>query len=248
LDGQGADEILGGYIKYSKWYLQEIIRTKGLKTANKEAKDLSNNHFLNKWGFKEKLSAYTPSVTKFLLERKAKHILKKDPWLTQDFKREFDVSDYIFKPEVSKLNDILYADTMVYGLEELLRYADRNSMAHGCEVRLPFLDHKLVEFIFSIPATLKFKNGWNKWILRNFINGNLPDTIVWQKGKIGFETPQEQWLNDSRMKEKIMEGRRLMIQEGIYKKEVLNTPFKIASVHDANNFDWRCISASTLLS
>ncbi|MBK6634927.1 MAG: hypothetical protein IPG38_12010 [Chitinophagaceae bacterium] len=53
----------------------------------------------------------------------------------------------------------LHFHTTEMGLEELLRFADRNSMAHGCEVRLPFLNHELAEFVFSLPAQLKMHEG-----------------------------------------------------------------------------------------
>jgi asparagine synthase (glutamine-hydrolysing) len=84
----------------------------------------------------------------------------------------------------------------MHGLEELLRLADRNSMAHGRELRLPFLDHQLVEFLFSLPSHYKIRNGWTKWLLRQDMKDRLPQEIVWRKNKIGFEPPQKQWMND----------------------------------------------------
>ena len=60
------------------------------------------------------------------------------------------------------------------GLEELLRFADRNSMAHGREVRLPFLNHELVEFVFSLPSQLKMHEGWTKFLLRKAMDKKLP--------------------------------------------------------------------------
>ena len=58
------------------------------------------------------------------------------------------------KPAINNLEDSLYYNTFQFGLAELLRYADRNSMAHSREVRLPFLNHELVEFIFFIAFIL----------------------------------------------------------------------------------------------
>jgi asparagine synthase (glutamine-hydrolysing) len=77
---------------------------------------------------------------------------------------------------------------------ELLRYADRNSMAHSREVRLPFLDHRLVEFIFSLPDSLIIRNGWTKWILRQALRGVVPDAILNRIDKLGYEPPQREWL------------------------------------------------------
>ena len=67
---------------------------------------------------------------------------------------------------VPNLNDSLYADTFKYGLGKLLRFSDRNAMAHSREVRLPYLSHELVEFAFSLPSEYKMQKGWSKLILR----------------------------------------------------------------------------------
>ena len=69
-------------------------------------------------------------------------------------------------------------------------------MASSIEVRLPFLSHELVEFVFRLPEEYIINNGWTKWILRSAIDGLLPDSIVWRKKKIGFEMPDDELLND----------------------------------------------------
>ena len=89
----------------------------------------------------------------------------------------------------------LKKDTLVDGLKGLLRYADRNSMAHSREVRLPFLDHRVVEFVFSLPDSFLLRDGWTKWILRQAISDLLPKEVVWRVEKVGFEPPQTEWLS-----------------------------------------------------
>lgn len=79
-------------------------------------------------------------------------------------------------------------------LQTLLRYADRNSMAHSIEVRLPFLSHKFIEFCFSLPIEYKLNMGWSKYILQKSIDNFLPKEIAWRKDKVGFEPPQNEWL------------------------------------------------------
>ena len=96
----------------------------------------------------------------------------------------------IHKPIVTKLNDILYFNTMEYGLEELLRYADRSSMAHGLEVRLPYLNPEFVQFVFSLPSKYKIKEGYTKHLLRKLMDHKLPHSIVWRTDKVAFEPPQ----------------------------------------------------------
>ena len=82
------------------------------------------------------------------------------------------------------------------GLKVLLRYADRNSMAHSREIRLPFLDHKIVDFVFSLPDSFKLKNGFTKWILRKSTEHILPPSITWRRDKVGYEVPQNVWLSE----------------------------------------------------
>ena len=79
-------------------------------------------------------------------------------------------------------------------LPVLLRYEDKNSMAHSIETRLPFLDYRLLETSLSLPGSLKIRDGWTKWILRKAMDGRMPDAIVWRKNKFGFEAPEDIWL------------------------------------------------------
>ena len=79
-------------------------------------------------------------------------------------------------------------------LPHLLRYEDRNSMAFSVEARLPFLDYRVVEFACRLPAELKIRDGWTKYILRRSMNGIMPDQIRWRKNKIGFEVTEKEWL------------------------------------------------------
>lgn len=71
-------------------------------------------------------------------------------------------------------------------LRSNLRYADRNSMAHSIELRVPFMDHRLLEHLFTMPGIYKVRSGWNKWLTREAAAGHLPDEIRWQRSKRGF--------------------------------------------------------------
>jgi asparagine synthase (glutamine-hydrolysing) len=79
-------------------------------------------------------------------------------------------------------------------LPSLLRYADRNSMAHSVEVRLPFLDHRVTEFAFRLPADYKIRRGVTKRVLRAASRELLPETILRRSDKIGFAIPTADWL------------------------------------------------------
>ena len=66
-------------------------------------------------------------------------------------------------------------------------------MAHSLEIRHPFLDHRLVDFVVALPPEWKIRNGWSKYVLRLSVPG-LPDGIRWRRDKQGFVTPEERWL------------------------------------------------------
>ncbi len=249
LDGQGADEILAGYPKYIHWYLQEVVSRKKLGAANNQLKVFRENNIAFEWGIKNIFAAFLPLHTVMRLERKEFKKTIDHPDVTADFLylqkgREWEG---IHKPIVTKLNDILHFSTTKLGLEELLRYADRNSMAHGREVRLPFLDHQLVEFIFSLPSNFKIQNGFTKWLLRKVMDKKLPDEIVWRKDKIGYEPPQKLWMQNKIMEEYLHEAKRKLVDYNILNKTVLNKKPVHKNAHDENNYDWRYLCAAQLI-
>ena len=69
-------------------------------------------------------------------------------------------------------------------------------MAFSIEARLPFLDYRLVEYVFSRAAHYRIHNGWTKWPQRQGVKDLLPPDIVWRRDKVGFETPEAQWLRN----------------------------------------------------
>ncbi|HET7897041.1 MAG TPA: asparagine synthase C-terminal domain-containing protein, partial [Flavisolibacter sp.] len=177
LDGQGADEILGGYHKYYKWWWQELYRQKQLRKSG-ELRAARALGVKEPFGLHHKLAALLPEFSASLLQgRKAKQAFR-HPDLNRDFAFENKRNLYYSTPSSFDLNGALYYNTVVNGLEELLRFADRNSMAHSVEVRLPFLYHPLVEFLFTLPPHFKIHQGWTKWLLRKTMENKLPNEIV----------------------------------------------------------------------
>jgi len=245
LDGQGADESLAGYHKYFKWYWQELFRKRKL-TASHELQAAKELGITEKFGWKNRIAALFPEFASIFLEKHYLLNALKHEDLTKDFVRLQSKEAYYAAPEMSGLNGILYFNTRMHGLEELLRYADRNSMAHGLEIRLPFLNHELVEFVFSLPSHFKIRQGWTKWLLRKAMENEMPAEIVWRKDKIGYEPPQREWMQEAGMQEAISHAKEILVKEKILKKEVLS---KKNQPHDANaaeSYDWRYLSSVML--
>ncbi len=85
-------------------------------------------------------------------------------------------------------------DFIYSSIPALLHHEDRASMAHSVESRLPFLDYRLVDFLLRCPPSLKLRDGWSKWLLRNALVGTLPEKIRLRRTKLGFHTPEKRWM------------------------------------------------------
>lgn len=204
LDGQGADEILAGYQKYYDVYIRELYLNNRSK-YNEEIKNCFQIHEFN------------PSLS-------FKNIIGlKFPRLSE-LKNSFSLSKVHFntpKETNVNLNESLKYSTLSRGLETLLRYEDRNSMAFSREVRLPFLSHELVEFVFSLPNEYKINNGWTKYVLRLAMDNELPKNITWRKDKNGYLTPQQKWLGSNNFVDLIKTSQQTLINQGLISKDYI---------------------------
>ncbi|MFI5130166.1 MAG: asparagine synthase (glutamine-hydrolyzing) [Chitinophagales bacterium] len=246
LDGQGADEILAGYSRYYKWYWQELFQKRKL-VRSKELQAAADMGVEEKFSFKNIIAALVPDIASVILERQYLVNALRHEDLTPEFVKLQSKEAYYSTPSDFSLNGVLYFNTCMHGLEELLRLADRNSMAHGREVRMPFLNHELVEFVFSLPSRFKIRNAWTKWILRQTMNDQLHADIVWRKKKVGFEPPQKEWMQDKRVQDMIHEARKKLVNAKILKPGILNSSITATASHEGNNYDWRYLTAASYL-
>lgn len=246
LDGQGADELLAGYHKYYSWYWQELYRS-DKKAFALELEAARESGISDRWTWKNRLAAHLPVYTGIFLKKKRTAQQRRSSDLSRDFVRQFGKSYYDI-PHIDRLSGILYYNTLMNGMEELLRYADRNSMAHGVEVRLPFLNHELVEFVFSLPSDFKIREGWTKWLLRKSMEDSLPPAIVWRRDKTGYEPPQRLWMQDPTLQEYIQEARRKLVKADILAASVLQKKIQPQEAHAAENHDWRYLVTAACIS
>ena len=126
LDGQGADEILAGYPKYYKWFWQELYRKRTLYRS-KELKAAKELGITEKFDWKNIIASYFPHFATVVLEnRYLLHAIRQED-LAKEFVQQQSKEAYYTLPERFTLNSALHFNTSIHGLEELLRYADRNS-------------------------------------------------------------------------------------------------------------------------
>jgi asparagine synthase (glutamine-hydrolysing) len=92
------------------------------------------------------------------------------------------------------LSDTLYWHLVQQSIPALLHYEDRNSMAFSIEARVPYLDHRIVEFALGLDPAYKIRNSWTKWVLRKAAEPVLPDCVTWRRSKLGYPTPFARWM------------------------------------------------------
>lgn len=253
LDGQGADEILAGYHPYFTTFFNEIRKRSGTKFENEFSayRQLHEGNTINakipKPGLKQAIAASFPRLANKVGRKVLNNKMKNSTLMADDFFsafRKFSHNDFNF--DLGHLNSHLYFSTFEIGLPTLLRYADRNSMAHSREVRLPFLSHELVEFVFSLPSELKIKDGWTKYLMRVAFEDLLPEEIAWRKDKIGFEPPQKSWMDNPTTQEKIKASREILSKEGILKKGAENFPIESQMAHTKGDGSWNHLMVANL--
>jgi asparagine synthase (glutamine-hydrolysing) len=126
-----------------------------------------------------------------ITRRKARLSKYIDPDLLEAYDRNVAKDIYAPKNVYDKQQDEL----MKYALPRLLRFADRNSMAFSIEQRVPHLAQPIIEFALSLPLEWRVKNGWSKYIVRKSMEGMVPDKILWDTVKRGFDIPQTYWID-----------------------------------------------------
>lgn len=208
LSGQGGDEVLMGYLKYFFFNIRQNLRTHNYGIVLRE-------------------------IFSSLIRRTA--IMQFEWSLARRYLPQFQNHQ---KPIVSLPNEQMekiwqfkdinhrqQLDLDRYSVPALTHFEDRNSMAHSIESRVPFLDHRLVDFLVNLNSDLKYKHGWSKYLLRNSSIA-LPEAIRWRRDKKGFSVPEKQWLYQSRDYTLNLKNYELMFQYGITNKSQLESRLK----------------------
>jgi asparagine synthase (glutamine-hydrolysing) len=175
LSGQGGDEVLLGYLKFFFFHLKSLYR----------------QHKYSQAFVQLGASLWQRTVMHQFTLRSARRYIPALSARDQHGIRAAHVAVPVWECEDIASRQI--ADIEKYSVPALTHYEDRNSMAHSLEVRHPFLDHRLVEFLITLSPQLKIQNGWTKHVLREAFP-ELPDAIRWRRDKQAFLTPEKQWL------------------------------------------------------
>lgn len=224
LDGQGGDELLLGYERY----FSAIWNKLNYKEKIAELIKVSKNNRYSIFYFMAILFYFKrPFIRKLRQNSKWKFLKKEFRNLSNS-----QLINVISKSQ-NNIKDLKVNEYKFFTLPHLLKYEDRNSMFHSVESRLPFVDHKLVEFSYEIPLKLLFKDGYTKYILRQITENFLPEKVRLRKDKYGFESPDNIWLNDR-------ERFKKLINDSLILKNICKCEIQLESLDNIQL--WRLIN------
>lgn len=218
LSGDGGDELFAGYTRYVIDRKREGFGLLPKPLRERVMRPISQHLPHATWGRNylhnvslDPISRYLDSVSVFTsLNRKSLY--------TSEFSNKLGRTSYVsrlFQDLVNKvysdepLNRLLYVDSKTYLPGDILTKVDRMSMAVSLEARAPLLDHKLIEFVTRIPASLKLAGLETKYLLKKAVKDLVPSEIL-DRPKQGFGVPIQEWINQqlrSRLRETLTEPR-----------------------------------------
>jgi asparagine synthase (glutamine-hydrolysing) len=212
LDGQGADEQLAGYHGSFSYYFADLIRRRRFAALLYAMLQRRAWHGVS---LAEQLRTFLIPLLPLKYGRwlrRERQALTQHNWLDGEALRPhlgrspFETArESIGRPPVVDLGDLCVVLTQSSNLAMLLHWEDRNSMAHGIEARVPFLDHRLVEFSIGIGNRHKIVGGDTKRVLRSAMRGILPEMVRNRRDKLGFATPEEEWFRGP-LREAVLAG------------------------------------------
>jgi|SRR5665213_1659513 len=188
LSGQGADEILLGYRKFLGFYLQSLLRHGHIARAVAVlAGFLRNRTVLNQFDLSN-----AKRYMKILGTLNKLTQIQPETQLEGDWLNGWQALPLGLGAGSLAARQML--DITRYSVPALCHYEDRMSMAFSREIRLPFLDSRLIDLLLRAPDEYKLRRGWTKYALRKAMESMLPAEICWRKDKQGFSNPQGEWL------------------------------------------------------
>lgn len=198
LNGQGVDEYMAGYHYFIGFYYKELFKKFNWGRIINDIYKYRKIH--HSW-------LAPKSFIFYLLPEKLKEkfLIKKINYLHPDFVEQCGYTENNIIQQLysaNNLNDAFFAH-FEYKFEHLLLWADKTGMKHSLEARFPYLDHRLVEKIINTKKEQIYKNGVTKIILRESMQGILPEKVRMRMDKVGFKTPEADWFRNEKFQKLI---------------------------------------------
>lgn len=194
LDGQGADEILAGYNGYP------VVRLKSMLSNFEIINIFKFTYFWALWPGRGLFQSFLNLISSLIPNKIKSFLTKKNcSWFDLKINKTSNKNKYTSFINKRNLISHLRNEILQGGLLSLLRHEDRNSMRFSIESRVPFLNKNIVEFLFSLPESFLISNyGETKHIFRRSMKNIIPDEILYRKDKIGFYTPEADWIKEQK--------------------------------------------------
>jgi asparagine synthase (glutamine-hydrolysing) len=240
LNGQGADETLGGYSSYLKSYWHMLFVRGRLLEAWREMNLYAQSHrvAIGPSLLKQIQHLVLIAMSRVPFYRRVANAMRKrrgrsEKWFTPELLGHLQ---HRTEADGVDLNSALVQSQRHAQLPIYLRVEDRNSMAHSVEARLPFLDYRLASLAYSLPDNWKVRGQWNKYVLREAMRDHIPELVRVRVDKMGFPVPSRAWLAGA-LREPVMDllCSEHMKQSGLYNPDVV---MRDVDRHMRGNADW----------
>ncbi|MCS6819291.1 MAG: asparagine synthase (glutamine-hydrolyzing) [Chitinophagales bacterium] len=189
LNGQGADEMFS-YDYMAAFYFYELFRELKWSKLIKEIFLFTQKQFSSRFTLQLFAFMLAPAFAKQRL------ISLYNPLVNEEFKKQFKEKSFFMEFFNSPTLNHNVRNHFLMKLHHQLRIEDKNSMKFGVEVRVPYLEHQLLDFVMNIPSEYKIRNGEVKYVLKHAVKDILPEIIFKRNNKVGFEAPMDRWMKE----------------------------------------------------
>lgn len=246
ISGQGADEYISGYEAFMNFRWVQLLKKLRFKKLNEEI-DKNKTHLKLSYAktYLKLLYFFVPRGVRRYLSRKTSYYKMMTSLVSLEnlkSKERHPFDDIPFN--TNSIFNIAYKQLLHYPLQKYLHFDDRLSMSNSVEARVPFLDHRLVEFTTRLPADYLDGMGETKKIVKHALKDILPEKIRNRVDKIGFVTAEERWVKETHTQEfRAMIEKAIQNSKGIIKPEALQYFDLVSKSKIAFDYTyWRLIS------
>lgn len=188
LNGQCGDEVMLGYERYYVYYFFDLLKKGQLRKMVSEYKTTAGHQVFSILDLL-KMTAY------FNLRsvRDRRQTARAQAFVDNDLLKECHRKEVLDLLYPKSLQELQKRELTATNLPLITRYDDRLYMSASIESRIPFMDYQFVELAARIPASMKIRNGYTKYIMRDIFDSRMPKEVTWRMDKMGFQAPNAEW-------------------------------------------------------
>lgn len=189
INGQGGDESMLGYERYYAYYLKDIFKKNPLRGIRLAPFIVKNSKLSYKLLLEYIIYFGSPRI------RLKTNVGRSRKLLNKDFIKRYDEKEALSVLTSRSLDELLFNELRRTQLTHILRMDDRMYMAFSMESRVPFIDYAYLEDVTRLSPMKKIQEGYTKYLLREKMQGTIPDEVIWRREKNGWSSPAERWVD-----------------------------------------------------